>query len=67
MTDLARAAHIKMGNYRTTRPIVKLYLLEVCHPDAVNLSRYSDAVTDETRNSQAVIDGKSTPLLANVL
>ena len=68
--DLTRAAHIKMGNYRTTRPIVKLYPLEVCDPDAVTPSRHSDAVTDETRSSQAVIDGKSVdsdPLLANVL
>jgi len=40
--DLVRAAHIKMGNYRTTRPIVKLYPLEVGNPDAVNPSRYSD-------------------------
>jgi len=57
--DLARTAHIKMGNYRTTRPIVKLYPLEVCNPDAVNPSRHSDAVTDETRSSQAMFDGKS--------
>ena len=26
---LVRAAHIKMSNSRTTRPIVKLYLLEI--------------------------------------
>ena len=56
--DLVRAAHIKMGNYRTTRPIVKLYPLEVCNPDAVNPPGHSDSVTNETRNSQSTIDEK---------
>ena len=27
--SLVRAAHIKMSNYRTTHPIVKLYPLEI--------------------------------------
>jgi len=57
--DLARAAHIKIGNYRTTRPIVKLYSLEACNPDAVNPSRHFDAVTDDTRSTKAMIDGIS--------
>jgi len=55
--DLVRAAHIKIGNYRTIRPIVKLYPLEVCNPDAANPPRPSDAVTNETTNSTIV--GKS--------
>ena len=30
---MVHAAHIKMGTYRTTRPIVKLYPLEVSSTD----------------------------------
>ena len=57
--DLVQAAHINMGNYRTTLLIVKLYPLEVCNPDAVNLPGHSDIVINETRNSQSTIDEKS--------
>ena len=41
--NLVRAAHIRMGTYKTTRPIVKLYPLEVSSEDDI-----SQAVTDNT-------------------
>ena len=41
--SLVRAAHIRMGTHKTTRPIVKLYPLEVSSEDGV-----SQAVTDNT-------------------
>ena len=31
--NLVHASHIRMGNYRTIHPIVKLYPLEVYNPD----------------------------------
>ena len=45
--NLVRAAHIRIGSYRTTRPIVKLYPLEVSDPDRVNPQESSDVVTTE--------------------
>ena len=41
--NLVRAAHIRMGTYKTSRPIVKLYPLEVSSEDDI-----SPAVTDNT-------------------
>ena len=58
---LFQATHVRTENYRTTRPIVKLYLLEVSscdqHQDTLNdaeLSRDNnvggDAASDTTSN-----------------
>ena len=68
--SLVRATHIRIGSYRTTRPIVKLHPLEVSDPDGVNPQESSDVVTTEgTRDSQPTVDRTSVkldPLLANV-
>ena len=61
--NLVRAAHIRIGSYRTTRPIVKLYPLEVSDPDGVNPQESSDVVTTEgTRDSQPTVDRTSVKL-----
>ena len=56
--NLVRIAHIRIGSYRTTRPIVKLYPLKVS--DGVNPQESSDVVT--TNGTR----GNLEPLLANV-
>ena len=61
--NLVCAAHIRIGSYRTTRPIVKLYPLEVSDPDGVNPQESSDVVTTNgTRDSQPTVDGTSVEL-----
>ena len=61
--NLVHATHIRIGSYRTTHPIVKLYPLEVSDPDGVNPQEPSDVVTTEgTRNSQPTVDGTSVKL-----
>ena len=61
--NLVRAAHIRIGSYRTTCPIVKLYPLEVSDPDGVNPQESSDAVsTNGTRDSQSTVGGTSAEL-----
>ena len=51
--NLVRAAHIRMGNYKTTRPIVKLYPLEV----TTTLDADSPMISDDT--SQRLEDSRS--------
>ena len=48
--DLVRAAHIQIGRYRTTRPIVKLYPLEVSSSDGMHPER-SQIVINDVRDS----------------
>ena len=57
--NLTRAAHIRIGNYRTTRPIVKLYLLEVSNPDEPNSQRASNNATDDSQDSRSAKDKPS--------
>jgi len=52
--DLIRAAHIRMGTYKTTRPIVKLYPLEVSiedHSDRVDVTPDAKPNTNTTSPS----------------
>ena len=56
--DLVRAAHIRIGRYRTTRPIVKLYPLEVSSSDGMHPER-SQIVINDARDSQLRMDGTS--------
>ena len=56
--DLVRAAHIRIGRYRTTRPIVKLYPLEVSSSDGMHPER-SQIVIHDTRDSQLRMNGTS--------
>ena len=61
--NLVRAAHIRIGSYRETRHIVKLYSLEVSEPDGVNPQVSSDVVTTNgTRDSHPTVDGTSVEL-----
>ena len=53
--NLVHAAHIRIGNYRTTRPIVKLYPLEVSSPDEMNPQRSSNITTNGARDSQSTV------------
>ena len=45
---LVRAAHIRMNNYKTTRPIVKLYPLEISSNDTEELQIPSSAASSAT-------------------
>ena len=53
---LVRAAHIRMDKLKTTRPIVKLYPLEVSHMDTVSQATTTsdDTPSDSVEASQAV-------------
>ena len=44
--NLIRVAHFRMNNYRTTRPIVKVYPLEVSHPTSEESSDDSNGPQD---------------------
>ena len=44
--NLIRAAHIRMGTYKTTRPITKLYPLEVSNPDEMNSQKALEEPND---------------------
>lgn len=58
--NLVRAAHIQIGNYKTTRPIVKLYPLEVSSPDGLTPQRSSNvAAIDGAKDSQSTVDETS--------
>ena len=43
---LVCATHIRMGTYKTIRPITKLYPLEVSNPDEMNSQKASDEPND---------------------
>ena len=44
--NLICAAHIRMSTYKTTRPITKLYPLEVSNPDEMNSQKASEEPND---------------------
>ncbi|XP_065911263.1 uncharacterized protein [Dysidea avara] len=48
--NLTRAAHIRMGNYKTTRPIVKLYPLEVSDPHQTSSQGSSNNNSQESHS-----------------
>jgi len=51
--NLIHAAHVRMNNYRTTHPIVKLYPLEVSHPT-------SEESSDDSNGPQDLQDSRET-------
>ena len=51
--NLIRAAHIRMGTYRTTRPIVKLYPLEV---SSVTQAVLDNECTNQPKDTQAPLN-----------
>ena len=57
---LVRATHIVMGNYRTTRPIVKLYPLEISNSDDNTSQETPDDNTQCIQGSDLPIDNSST-------
>ena len=57
--NLTRAAHIGIGSYQTTRPIVKLHPLEVSSPDEPNSQRTSNNATDDSQDSRSAKDKSS--------
>ena len=57
--NLTRAAHIRIGSYQTTRPIFKLYPLEVSSPDEPNSQRASNNATDDSQDSRSAKDKSS--------
>ena len=57
--NLVRAAHIRMGNYKTIRSIVKLYPLEVRSEDEGNLHTTDDNV-QHLQDPQPTSDDTST-------
>ena len=58
--NLVRTAHIRMGNYRTTRPIVKLYPLEVSYSDDNTSQETPDDNTQCICDSDLPMDDSST-------
>ena len=56
---MTRAAHIRIGSYQTTRPIVKLYPLEVSSPDEPNSQRAPNNATDDSQDSRSAKDKSS--------
>ena len=60
--NLIRAAHVRMNNYRTTRPIVKLYPLEVSHSTSEESSDDPNGSQDSQDSRQIVseVDNSST-------
>ena len=57
--NLVRAAHVRIGNYKTTRPIVKLYPLEVCSPGGITPKEPNVAAND-WKDSQSTVEETST-------
>ena len=57
--NLVCAAHIQIGNYKTTHPIVKLYPLEVCSPGGITPKEPNVAANDR-KDSQPTVDETST-------
>ena len=59
---LVRAAHIRMDKLKTTRPIVKLYPLEVSHMDTVSqaTTNFDDTPSDSVEASQIVEESSTT-------
>lgn len=62
---LVHAVHIRMGNYKTTRPIVKLHPLEISCEDTPNGSDSDqqsgpDFPVDKTTNDEAVSNNTRT-------
>ena len=60
--SLVRAAHIRMGSYKTTRPITKLYPLEVSDPDEMNSQNSSDNTTEGVQDPQPITDEPNAKL-----
>ena len=58
--DLIRAAHIRMENYRTTRPIVKLYPLEVRNDENDLPTTPDDDVLQGPNDTQVLSDNNNT-------
>ena len=56
---MTSAAHIRIGSYQTTRPIIKLYPLEVSSPDEPNSQRASNNATDDSQDSRSAKDKSS--------
>ena len=50
------AAHIRIESYQTTRPIVKLYPLEVSSLDEINSQRASNNATNDSQDSRSAKD-----------
>ena len=61
--NLVRAAHIRMGMYKTTHPIVKLYRLELSSEDDASQAipdNTSDESTQHLKDPQALLNNTTS-------